>query len=119
MDCSLSGSSVRVDSPGRNMEWVASASPGDLPNPGIKPGSPALQADSFFFFAGVSQGKQCCNLFVLVEACVCEMSSAHHSLASSPGHGVNAALGWFSLQLPAGSLRGFQFEETPYVKFCT
>ena len=25
-------------------------SPGDLLNPGIEPGSPALQADSFFFF---------------------------------------------------------------------
>ena len=25
-------------------------SPGDLPNPGIEPRSPALQADSFFFF---------------------------------------------------------------------
>ena len=28
------------------LEWVAFPSPGDLPNPGIKPGSPALQADS-------------------------------------------------------------------------
>ena len=30
----------------RILEWVAIPSPGDLPNPGIKPGSPALQADS-------------------------------------------------------------------------
>ena len=44
---------------------------------------------------------------------------AYRSLAPSRGHGVNAALGWFSLQLPAGSPGGFQFEETPYVKFCT
>ena len=28
------------------LEWVAIPSPGDLPNPGIEPGSPALQADS-------------------------------------------------------------------------
>ena len=28
------------------LEWVAYLSPADLPNPGIKPGSPALQADS-------------------------------------------------------------------------
>ena len=28
------------------LEWVAFPSPGDLPNPGIKPRSPALQADS-------------------------------------------------------------------------
>ena len=30
----------------RILEWVASPSPGDLPNPGIKPRSPTLQADS-------------------------------------------------------------------------
>ena len=28
------------------MEWVAFPSPGDLPNPGIEPRSPALQVDS-------------------------------------------------------------------------
>ena len=27
-------------------EWVPFPSPGDLPDPGIKPGSPALQADA-------------------------------------------------------------------------
>ena len=30
----------------RILEWVAFPSPRDLPNPGIKPRSPALQADS-------------------------------------------------------------------------
>ena len=30
----------------RILEWVAFPSPGDLPKPGIKPRSPALQADS-------------------------------------------------------------------------
>ena len=30
----------------RILEWVAYPSPGNLPNPGIEPGSPALQADS-------------------------------------------------------------------------
>ena len=30
----------------RTLEWVAFSSPGDLPNPGIKPRSPALQSDS-------------------------------------------------------------------------
>ena len=34
------------NSPGRILEWVAFPSPGDLPNPGIKPSPPALQADS-------------------------------------------------------------------------
>ena len=30
----------------RVLEWVAFPSPGDLPNPGIEPWSPSLQADS-------------------------------------------------------------------------
>ena len=30
----------------RILEWVAFPSPGDLPNPGIKPRSPTLQVDS-------------------------------------------------------------------------
>ena len=30
----------------RMLEWAAFPSPGDLPDPGIEPGSPALQADS-------------------------------------------------------------------------
>ena len=30
----------------RILEWVAFPSPGDLPNPGIKPRSPAMQVDS-------------------------------------------------------------------------
>ena len=39
MDCSLSGSSVHGESPGKDTGV-------DLPNPGIKPRSLALQADS-------------------------------------------------------------------------
>ena len=35
------------DSPGKNTEWVRMPSPpGDLPDTGIEPVSPALQADS-------------------------------------------------------------------------
>ena len=30
----------------RILEWAAIPSPGDLPDPGIEPGLPALQADS-------------------------------------------------------------------------
>ena len=30
----------------RILEWVAFPSPGDLPNPGIEPMSPAVQVDS-------------------------------------------------------------------------
>ena len=41
MDCSLPGSSSQA----RILEWVAIPFPGDLPDPGIEPGSPALQLD--------------------------------------------------------------------------
>ena len=87
MACNLPGSSVHVDSPGKNtgmgchallqeifptqglnpgllhcrwilyqlshqsspriLAWLAYPFQGDLPNPGIKPGSPALQVDSY------------------------------------------------------------------------
>jgi len=45
MDCSPPGSSVHGNSPGKNTGECPP--PGDLPNPGIEPRSPALQADSF------------------------------------------------------------------------
>ena len=50
MDCSLPGSSVEFFVHGiiqaKILEWVAMPPPGDLPDPGIKPGSltsPALE----------------------------------------------------------------------------
>ena len=46
MGCSPPGSSVHGILQARILEWVAFPSPGDLPNPGTKPGSPELQADS-------------------------------------------------------------------------
>ena len=46
MDCSLPGSSVHGILQARILEWVAIPSPGDLPNPGMEPGSPTLQTDS-------------------------------------------------------------------------
>ena len=45
MGCSLPGSSVLGVSQPRKLKWAAISS-GDLPNPGIKPRSPTLQADS-------------------------------------------------------------------------
>ena len=44
-DCSPPGFSVHGILQARILEWVAPP-PVDLPNPGIKPRSPALQADS-------------------------------------------------------------------------
>ena len=47
MDCSPPGSFVHGDSPGKNTGVGCHCpSPGHLPNPGIKPRSPALQVDS-------------------------------------------------------------------------
>ena len=45
MDCSPPASSVRGDSPGKKTGGPPHPSPGDLPNPGIKPRSPALHED--------------------------------------------------------------------------
>ena len=47
MDDSLPGSSVHGIFQARILEWVAIPSPGDLPDPEIEPGSPAL-AGGFF-----------------------------------------------------------------------
>ena len=46
MNCSPPGPSVHGFLQARVLEWVAIPSPEDLPNPEIKPTSPALQADS-------------------------------------------------------------------------
>ena len=47
MDCSLPGSSIHGDSPGKNT-WSGLSVPsaGDLPDPGIESGSPASKAGS-------------------------------------------------------------------------
>ena len=46
MDCSLPGSSVHCILQARILEWVAIPFSRDLPDPGMEPGSPAMQADS-------------------------------------------------------------------------
>ena len=46
MNYSLAGSSVHGILQARVLEWLAFPSLGNLPDPGIEPGSPALQADS-------------------------------------------------------------------------
>ena len=45
-DCSPPGSSVHGILQARILEWVAISFPGDLPDPGMEPRSPALQVDS-------------------------------------------------------------------------
>ena len=44
--CDPMGYTVRGILQARILEWVAISFPGNLPNPGIKPRSPALQVDS-------------------------------------------------------------------------
>ena len=46
IDCSLPGSCVHGILQARILEWIVLPSPGDLPNPGTEPKSPALQVDS-------------------------------------------------------------------------
>ena len=58
MDCSLQGSSVHGIFQARVLEWLPFPSPGDLPDPGIKPRSSALQAVAFLSEPpGKPQGK--------------------------------------------------------------
>ena len=46
MDCRPPGSSVYGVLQARILEWVPFPSPGDLPDPGVEPSFPALQAHS-------------------------------------------------------------------------
>ena len=46
MDCSPPGASVHKILQARILEWIAISFSGDLSDPGIELGSPALQADS-------------------------------------------------------------------------
>ena len=48
MVCSLPGSSVHGNSPGKNTGMGSFHSSGDLSDPGIETGPPALQADSLW-----------------------------------------------------------------------
>ena len=52
--CDLMDYTVHGILQARILEWVASLSPEDLPNPGIEPRSPAMQAD---FSPAKPQGK--------------------------------------------------------------
>ena len=63
MDCSLPGSSVNGISQARILEWVAFPSPGDLPDPGIEPVSPALQVGSSLLSYLGGQMTMCGELF--------------------------------------------------------
>ena len=57
MDCRLPGSSVHGISWARILEWVPFLTPGDLPDPGIKPASPTSPALAGRFFNTEPPGK--------------------------------------------------------------
>ena len=57
VDCSLPGSSVRGILQARILEWLPFLSPGDIPDPGIEPESPASPALADRFFSTESPGK--------------------------------------------------------------
>ena len=79
MGCSLPGSSVCEILQARILEWVAMPSPpGDLPNPGIEPRFPSLQADSLlsdppgmpyslFKSLFITNGNELCKNILLVQ----------------------------------------------------
>ena len=61
----------------RILEWVTFPSPGDLPDPGIKPGSPALQADSL---PSEPPGKPVSTLCVCVSCLVVSDALRYHGI---------------------------------------
>ena len=71
LDCSPPGSSIHGILQARTLEWVAIAFSRDLPDPGTKPGSPALQADHLHH-----QGSPCTYFCAHVAVCI------HKSLPS-------------------------------------
>ena len=50
-DCNPPGSSIHGIFQAWILEWLPFPSPGDLPDPGMEPGSPTLQADAFTIWA--------------------------------------------------------------------
>ena len=65
MDCSPPGSCVHGILQARILEWLPFPPPGDLPNPGIEPQCPALQADSL---PSEPPGKQVLNINMIIFA---------------------------------------------------
>ena len=60
MDC-WTGSSVQWILQARMLEWIAFPSPGYYPDPGIKPGSPALANG---FFTTEAHGKPFISIYI-------------------------------------------------------
>ena len=78
MDYSTPGSSVHGIFQARILEWVAFCFLGDPPDQGIKPGSPALQADFFFFNHLSHQGSQPSLSYIPSLSYFLKMPCFHH-----------------------------------------
>ena len=71
VDCSLPGFSVHGILQARILEWVTISFSGDLPDPGIKPGSPTLEADALISEPpGKPPGKPMVNKLDVTPACM-------------------------------------------------
>ena len=92
--CSPPGSSVRGILQARVLGWVAiSLSRGSFPDPGIKPGAPALQADALLTEPlGKPGGK--------ASACSAGDLASIPGLGTSPGKGDGYSLQYSCLQNP-------------------
>ena len=87
MDCSPPGSSVHGILQARILEWLPFPSRGDLPNPGIKPGSPALQTNSL---PSEPPGKPLCCGSLIKNCFICRfLSSVYIGVSNSDIYVLN------------------------------
>ena len=87
MDCSPPGSSVR-DFPGKKTHGLPFPSAGNLPNSGMEPRSPVLQADSLLSRQGSPTcACMCMCVYVYVYVCACITESLPYTWLSH--HTVN------------------------------
>ena len=106
MDCSLPGFSIHGISQARILEWVAIPFPGDLPDPGIKPRSPALQADALL---SEPPGKPMCTHMKLSIPIVGNFKN----LTEYPGAELNRDTGNLSSKSAGTSLGGPEAQQRP------
>ena len=97
MDRGACWATVHGISQARILEWLPFPSPGDLPNPGIKPGSPTLQADALLSEVRVKVTQSCLTL--------CDLMN--YSPPVSSVHGILQAgiLEWVAISFSRGSSR--------------
>jgi len=79
----LPGSSVHGILQARTLKWVSCPPPGDLPDPGIEPVSPAtpaLQADSLL----LRTGEALSIVYIISTVCTCQSQSPNSSHPSFP-----------------------------------